>query len=129
MVVGIYQFFILFSYFSESGELFDHVIGGLKLGAQVADLPLVHFYDPVQVLELCLDRKMCMLIGILAELSDQSLHLLNLLLVLLLLQEKGVLFEQEKVHSVQSFEVVIGCVDELVAVVHDGKSQYDNINY
>jgi hypothetical protein len=59
-----------------------------------------------------------MLIGIFAELFDQSLHLLDLLLVLLLLQEKGVLFEQEKVDSVQSFEVVIGCVDELVAVVH-----------
>lgn len=87
----------------------------------MADLPFVHFYDPVQVLELCLHCQMRMFVCIFSKLFDQFVDLLYLLLVLLLFEEKGVLFEEEEVDAVQSFEVVVGGVDELVAVVHAGR--------
>ena len=85
MIVGVDQFFILFSNFSEGGELFDHVIGGLQFGAEVADLPFVHFYDLVQVVELRLHCQMRVLVCVFGKLFDQFVDLLYFLLVLLLL--------------------------------------------
>lgn len=84
----------------------------------MADLLFIHLDDLMQILELSLDGQMWMFIRVLGELVDQLIHLVYFLLVLLLLEEKSMLFQQEQVDAIQSLEIVIGGINELVAVVH-----------
>lgn len=84
----------------------------------MTDLLFIHLDDLMQILELSLDCKMRMFIGVLGELLDQFIHLFYFLLILFLLEEKSVLFQQEQVDAIQSLEIVVGGINELVAVVH-----------
>lgn len=84
----------------------------------MADLFFIHLDDLMQILELSLDCKMRMFIRIFGEFLDQLIHLFYFFLVLLFLEEKSVLFQQEQVDAIQSLEIVVGGVNELVAVVH-----------
>lgn len=84
----------------------------------MADLLFIHLDDFMQILELSLHGQMRMFIGVLGEFFDQPIHLFYFLLILLLLEEKCVLFQQEQVDSIQSLEIVVGRINELVAVVH-----------
>jgi hypothetical protein len=118
LVLDINQFFIFFPDFSQGGELANHTVGLFKLGAKMADLLFIHLDDFMQILELSLHGQMRMFIGVLGEFFDQPIHLFYFLLILLLLEEKCVLFQQEQVDSIQSLEIVVGRINELVAVVH-----------
>lgn len=107
MVLDIDEFLVLLSDFREGGELTDHAVCLLQLGTKMADLFLIHFDDLMQVLKLSLHRQMRMLFRIIRKFLNQFINLIDFLLVLLLLEQKGMLFEQKQVHSVQPLEVLV----------------------
>ena len=59
-----------------------------------------------------------MYIRVFSEFFDQPIHLFYFLLILLFLKQKSVLFQQKQVDAIQSLEIVVGGINELIAVVH-----------
>jgi hypothetical protein len=72
----------------------------------------------MQILKLSLDSEMRMPIWFFSELFDQLIHLFDFFLILFLLKQESMLFQQKQVNSIQPLEVVVGSIHELIAVVH-----------
>lgn len=84
----------------------------------MTDLFFIHLDDFMQIFELSFNGQMWMYIRVFSEFFDQPIHLFYFLLILLFLKQKSVLFQQKQVDAIQSLEIVVGGINELIAVVH-----------
>ena len=71
----------------------------------------------MQVAELGANAQVLMLLRAVLEGAHQLVNFVDFLLVLLLLQQEGVLLQQKQVDAVQTLVVVVGRIDVFVILV------------
>lgn len=103
-------------------QLVDLAVSVFKLRGQLRDLCFVVSDHAMEVVEFCFYGEACVVFWIVGELLDEAVDLCEFLLVVLPLEEEGVLLEEEEVDPVEPLEVLVGGVDELVIIaLHQSK--------
>lgn len=120
LVVCIDQFFVFLAHLLQRGQEVNHDVSGFEFRLQVSYLFFVFEDDFVEKVELCLYAKLGIFGRLLFELVNEGVDFCDFFLVLSFFEEESVFFKEEQVDPVEAFEVVVGCVEELVVfVLHD----------